>query len=248
MHISLRFSFSLLMALGSLVIVNSDDRSSRSPSTCTFEDIFVSRSGYEVNIFNAQRCKIIDLSGENIGELGIAELSKCSLAHLEIFDLTRNKLGENGGSYLSTILKNASKLTSLAVWGNYLNPQGAIHIIKALNTSGLTHLYMGGNNVQNTGVEVLADALASGSKLEVLHLNGNNIDDTGVVDLADALSRNSMLKELDLQWNRLGERGAAALVTALLQNTVMETLLLGGPEPFKRDAEMCSQNRGMCVV
>ena len=106
MHISLRFSFSLLMALGSLVIVNSDDRSSRSPSTCTFEDIFVSRSGYEVNIFNAQRCKIIDLSGENIGELGIAELSKCSLAHLEIFDLTRNKLGENGGSYLSTILKN----------------------------------------------------------------------------------------------------------------------------------------------
>lgn len=248
MHVSLRCIFSLLVALGSFVIVNSDDRDSRSPSRCTFEDIFVSRSGYEVDIFSAQRCITIDLSGEKIGELGIAELSKCSLAHLEVFDLTRNKLGENGGSYLSTILKNASKLTSLAVWGNYLNPRGAMHIINALNSSALTHLYMGGNNIQNTGAQMLADVLASGSKLEVLHLNGNNIDDTGVVDLADALSRNSRLKELDLQWNHLGERGSAALVTSLLQNTVMEIVLLGGPEPFKRDVEMCSQNRGMCVI
>lgn len=55
--------------------------------------------------------------------------------------------------------------------------------------------------------------------LEALDIGGNNIDENGINALAEALTGNRTLKTLELGYNPIGEKGAAKLSTVLRFDT-----------------------------
>ena len=87
-------------------------------------------------------------------------------------------------------------LTSLNLSENWV-PELGICMAEALKVnSALTELYLANNQIGDTGLKSLSDALSSGAleKLEQLGLGGNQIGDKGLESLSGALSNGAMEK------------------------------------------------------
>ncbi|CAF3411431.1 unnamed protein product [Rotaria socialis] len=104
----------------------------------------------------------------------------------------------------------------------------------------LTTLLLGNNNIGDNGVKYLADALYSGTVLNVLDLSGNNIGpslqtldlsinnigDEGAKYLSDLMENQTELQALDLRSNRITDKGAEFLVIGLNRNTILKRISL----------------------
>ncbi|KAK7912337.1 hypothetical protein WMY93_012548 [Mugilogobius chulae] len=87
-----------------------------------------------------------------------------------------------------------------------------------LSSSSLTHLDLSHNDLQDSGVELLCDALKSAPcRLDTLRLSGCLVSERGGAALASALSStHSHLRELDLSYNHPG--ASAKTLTALRED------------------------------
>ena len=96
----------------------------------------------------------------------------------------------------------------------------------------LSTLYLGWNNIGDSGLTSLATALGSGAlpSLTVLNLTRNQMGDIGVTALASALGKGALpsLRGLNLGYNKIGDDGVIALATALANGTLpnLEVLVL----------------------
>ena len=87
-----------------------------------------------------------------------------------------------------------------------------------------------GQQMGDSGVAMLAHAMATNSTVTKLDLAGNRIRVSGAASLAKAVEINSTLTTLDLSMNEIGDSGAAALAKALEINSTLTTLDLFGNE------------------
>ena len=79
--------------------------------------------------------------------------------------------------------------------------------------SSQTELHLNCNELNNEGVEILADALRSNTSLTTLELKYNEIGDDGVTALADVLRSNATLIDLELRGNHdISKRGKVLLL------------------------------------
>ena len=76
----------------------------------------------------------------------------------------------------------------------------------------------------DSGVAMLAHAMATNSTVTKLDLFGNEIGESGAASLAKAVEINSTLTTLDLSANGIGDSGAAALAKAVEINSTLTTL------------------------
>ena len=151
-------------------------------------------------------------------------LSKTST--LKVLDLQGNKLTEEAGEHLASILFNNPNLKHIYLNDNNIG-KGMFQIAKALQQhSSLEILALGSTNMSREVCDDLALAIECNPCLNNLHLNDNNLQSSSINIILRALSKVSTLRVLNLQSNQLKENAVDYLSTALLNNTRLEQLLL----------------------
>jgi Ran GTPase-activating protein (RanGAP) involved in mRNA processing and transport len=152
-------------------------------------------------IINKQ-CKTLILSWNKITSVGASIIAE-ALNHnttLEKLHLNGNHLSDTGvHSLTKTLALNNSKLQTLDLQSTGIKDEGAKHLTKMLkiNTT-LTGLLVGGNDISNRGIELLANALTyHNDTLLDLYLDRNKPEnDLRADSLVEMLQKNRTLKTL----------------------------------------------------
>ncbi|XP_058622239.1 NACHT, LRR and PYD domains-containing protein 12-like isoform X2 [Onychostoma macrolepis] len=164
---------------------------------------------------------ILRLSGCLVKEEGCAALTSAlssNLSHLRELDLSKNDLQDSGVKLLAAVLKSPNQLNVLRLSGCLVKEEGCAALTSALssNLSHLRELDLSKNDLQDSGVKLLAAVLKSPNQLNVLRLSQCLVTAEGCAALASALSSNpSHLRELDLSYNHPGESGVKLLSETL---------------------------------
>ncbi|XP_051991573.1 NACHT, LRR and PYD domains-containing protein 3-like isoform X2 [Xyrauchen texanus] len=146
------------------------------------------------------------------GSLSSVLQSSKSLREL---DLSNNDLQDSGVKLLSDALKSSHcTLEILRFAACRFTDQCCESLSSVLQSSkSLRELDLSNNDLQDSGVKLLSDALKSPHcSLEILRLSGCMMTEEGCCSVASALRSNlSHLKELDLSYNHPGESGVKLL-------------------------------------
>ncbi|TYZ60429.1 hypothetical protein PybrP1_009379, partial [[Pythium] brassicae (nom. inval.)] len=129
---------------------------------------------------------------------------------------------------------------ALDLRGNRFEAAGAVALAELLRAPhNVVSINLEWNNVGllDHGIEALAAALATDTRLLALDLRNNNVGPEGAKALAKALARNRTLRHLDLRWNDVGNAGALALREALQTNHTLVVLELVGNNSSLKHAE-----------
>ncbi|XP_078059742.1 NACHT, LRR and PYD domains-containing protein 3-like isoform X1 [Mustelus asterias] len=167
-----------------------------------------------------------DLTDSCAEDLASALSTNRSLIDL---DLSVNKLGDSGVKLLSVALRNPDcKIQKLYLYGNDLTDSCAEDLASALSTNrSLIDLYLGSNNLGDSGVKLLSVALRNPDcKIQKLHLYKNALTDSCAEDLASALSTNQSLRILYLESNSFTDQSAPALRRLILTCSSLEEIWL----------------------
>ncbi|XP_072892299.1 NACHT, LRR and PYD domains-containing protein 12-like [Hemitrygon akajei] len=154
--------------------------------------------------------KQLDLENCRIQCEGIQRLGPV-LHKCQELRLRENDVGDSGVKLVCAALRNPEcKIQKLVLWDVGLTYSGAEDLSSALSTNPLlTELYLGGNNLRDSGVKLVSAALRNPE------LDNVGLTDSGAEDLASALSTNPSLTELDLSYNKLGDSGVKLVSEAL---------------------------------
>ncbi|XP_074073496.1 NACHT, LRR and PYD domains-containing protein 3-like isoform X2 [Macrotis lagotis] len=157
-------------------------------------------------------CNLTDVCCQ---DLSSALKNNRSLIHL---DLGCNNLSNNGVKLLCEALENQDcNLQSLELWNCHLSAD-CCHALSSVlkKNQNLTHLNLGANSLQNSGVKVLCEALRNQNcKLQELKLSKCLITAAGCRDLSSALKSSQSLIHLNLTGNGLGDEGVKLLFETL---------------------------------
>lgn len=124
--------------------------------------------------------------------------------------------------------------------GNRFEAAGAVALAELLRAPhNIMSINLEWNNVGllDHGVEALAAALTTDTRLLALDLRNNNVGPEGAKALAQALARNRTLRHLDLRWNDVGNAGVLAFREALQTNHTLVALELVGNNSSLKHAE-----------
>ena len=110
---------------------------------------------------------------------------------------------------------------------------GAISISKMMMVNhSLQELYMGANNIGDSGISAIAKALGN-CMIETLDVKSCNITLYGAATLAAALSSNHTIRVLGLHNNAITVEGALLIVKSAVDNTVCQ--YVGIDNEYKND-------------
>ncbi|CAK7316381.1 NACHT, LRR and PYD domains-containing protein 3 isoform X3 [Vulpes vulpes] len=177
-------------------------------------------------------CEMLQHPGCNIRRLW---LGQCCLSYrccfnissvlsnnqkLEELDLSHNALGDFGIRLLCVGLKHLfCNLNKLWLVNSGLTPGCCPALASMLSTNQkLTHLYLRGNALGDTGVKLLCEGLLHPNcKLQILELDGCSLTSHCCWDLSTLLTSSKSLRELSLGSNDLGDLGVMLLCEVLKQ-------------------------------
>jgi len=148
----------------------------------------------------------------------------CTVNRLEIFN---SSLTLSGIKHLCESLEiEYCPITELNISYVRLTDQ-CVDCISGLVCSKLTQLLLNDNEITDTGVTSLCDALTHPScKVTTLYLSGNQITNTSVTSLCDALTHPSCkVITLDLSGNQITDTGVTSLCDALTHPSCKVTTL-----------------------
>ncbi|XP_051980616.1 NACHT, LRR and PYD domains-containing protein 3-like isoform X1 [Xyrauchen texanus] len=154
-----------------------------------------------------------DLTDQSCSAL--ASVLSSNSSSLRELDLSNNDLQDSGVKLLSDALNSPHcTLEILRFAACRFTDQCCESLSSVLQSSkSLRELDMSNNDLQDSGVKLLSDALKSPHcTLEILRLSGCMVTEEGCCSVASALRSNlSRLKELDLSYNHPGESGVRLL-------------------------------------
>ena len=96
-------------------------------------------------------------------------------------------------------------------------------------------LWMGGNNIGDDGITIIAEALVK-SRIRELHVWECGITVTGAKELATGLSLNSSITVLSVQDNPITVKGARLILQPTIGNGVCEKVWID--DEYKEDNEV----------
>ncbi|XP_078061057.1 NACHT, LRR and PYD domains-containing protein 3 [Mustelus asterias] len=178
-------------------------------------------------------CKIrkLDLYGNALTDSCAEDLASALSTNRSLIDLNLgyNKLGDSGVKLLSVALRNPDcKIQKLDLYGNDLTDSCAEDLASALSTNrSLIDLYLGSNNLGDSGVKLLSVALRNPDcKIQKLDLGHNALTDSCAEDLASALSTKQTLRILSLGSNSFTDQSVPALRRLILTCSSLEEIQL----------------------
>ncbi|XP_058073084.1 protein TONSOKU isoform X2 [Magnolia sinica] len=160
----------------------------------------------------------LDLHCNRLGPVALSQICECPelFAGLEVLNLSRNRLTDSCGSYLSTILENCKALYSLNIEECSITSRTVQKIADALDVcSVLTELCLGKNNpITGNAICNLLAKLATLKRFSELNLNGVKLSKTTIDSLCE-LARSTSLSGLMLGHTNIGADGLVRLTEAL---------------------------------
>ena len=182
---------------------------------------------------NAEEVLFIDLSDNQLGDLGANEVKKFIVNRkrkLKELNLTRTNLTDNAAKDFAEALEHSNcKLETLYLCNNNFTDNAAKDFAAALEHSNckLETLDLSYNNFTDNAAKDFAAALEhSNCKLKTLYLSNNNFTDNAAKDFAEALEHsNCKLEKLYLGNNNFTDNAAKDFAAALKHsNCKLETL------------------------
>ena len=174
----------------------------------------------------------LDISGNEIGDKGIAHIANSLRTNTTISDLDVFHCGISGigvQSLAEAIAANGSiRLERLNIAFNDIGDIGTAHIATALqiNTT-IKWLFMShGGRISDKVGDSLPRALAVNRSLEYLNLIDTNISDTGAAHISTALCVNNSLEFLKVGAYTTTDAAVLSLVDALKTNTSLKDMSL----------------------
>ncbi|XP_077764627.1 NACHT, LRR and PYD domains-containing protein 3 isoform X6 [Canis aureus] len=156
-------------------------------------------------------------------------LSRNSLSLTEL-NLSDNALGDQGVNVLCEMLQHPGcNIRKLWLVNSGLTPGCCPALASMLSTNQkLTHLYLRGNALGDTGVKLLCEGLLHPNcKLQILELDGCSLTSHCCWDLSTLLTSSKSLRELSLGSNDLGDLGVMLLCEVLKQQgCILQSLRL----------------------
>ncbi|CAF1074991.1 unnamed protein product [Adineta steineri] len=177
--------------------------------------------------------------------LRILNLINNSILSNEARDLCiqNNRIGDDGLTYLSSILKNIKTLETLILSRVNMGPIGTESLANALqNNTTLSILRLNNNRIGVQGIQSLMIILQRNKTLVEIDLSNNQIGNEGTQIVADFLSTNTTLLKLNLGINQIGLSGVKYLGDALEKNTTLTSLYLRRNEIDQNGIEYFSQS------
>lgn len=137
--------------------------------------------------------------------------------------MSSNRFGVQGVHEMTPFLQNTSSLTNLDIGGNDIGSEGFNLLWRALRDSPIEKL-----QCRQCGIDSIdIDTNHVPKNLNWLVLDNNNINADGCRELAKLLQGgNSTLYHLDLQRNKIDDEGVGILVNALQNNTSLNFIHL----------------------
>eukprot|EP00759_Apiculatamorpha_spiralis_P007186 PhF_6_TR14241/c0_g1_i1/m.22849 len=131
---------------------------------------------------------LLDLSGNDIGDLGAAALVEMSRGYeLRSLFLAQNCITENGMLSISQYVASSSMLEVLHLQGNPFGDVGVSHLMKAFQPRkeyALRSLYLNATKTTDRSVHNIADVLRtipqSLAGIQEIHFEGNQLTNIGV--------------------------------------------------------------------
>ena len=171
--------------------------------------------------------KILSLSGNNLGDDGIATIARslCKHVRLKILCLQNNNMTEKSAESLASVISSNTKLKELYLGNNNLQ-LGTIKIAISLQTiSTLKVLDLTNNSMTEQVTKELSVAIGNNPSLENICLRGNCLGSSAIM-IVSVLKKLSTIKVLDLSDNRSGEL-SSVVASAIARNKAIERLMLG---------------------
>ena len=213
---------SLPTSLGKLEISNSD-LTEKWATTEVIGDTLCKQTLHDISIHNTA------LSSEpNVASL--ANTIKASAHSLTRLDISDNGLMSDGCSVIADSLKDCTDLCELSIGCNDIGGAGIKSIAASLqHLRNLTALSVTLNSVlfPDEGVQELARALESCSKIQTFSLSSNNMGVDGAKVLAEGLGKHCpKLSILDISNNHIESEGAIALGKVFIQCKNLKELVV----------------------
>jgi Ran GTPase-activating protein (RanGAP) involved in mRNA processing and transport len=173
----------------------------------------------------------IDLSWNHIGHNGANSLANLiMLLKIKHLNLGGNRICNIGSDNIAKALSNYPVLEYLDFSWNYIESNGVFIIAKllALVKLKLKYLNLGGNRIDNRGIEKLTIAMLNYPVIEHINFNDNQMGPNGVNSLTTLLNQSLYLKHLELCSNQLNDIGIEKLASVLGHCTSLIHLNLSG--------------------
>ncbi|XP_010549170.1 PREDICTED: protein TONSOKU-like [Tarenaya hassleriana] len=160
----------------------------------------------------------LDLHCNRFGPTALFQICECPVLfnRLEVLNISRNRLTDACGSYLSTILKSCKALYSLNVEQCSLTSRTIQKIVQALDSeTGLSQLYIGYNNpISGNAIQNLLAKLATLRSFAELSMNGVKLSNQ-VVDSLPRFAKTPSLSRLSLGGSGIGTDGAVKVTESI---------------------------------
>ncbi|XP_038656893.1 NACHT, LRR and PYD domains-containing protein 3-like isoform X4 [Scyliorhinus canicula] len=131
-----------------------------------------------------------------------------------------------GAEEIQRLVPVLHKFKVLSLGSNRISHTDFQQLTMALtNNSSLIQLYLNKNQVGDTGVRYLCEALNSfGCRIQTLELEGNGITDTYTEELAVIPLRNTSMTRVNLANNLLTDRSVCSLQTLIQRHTYLQEI------------------------
>ena len=168
--------------------------------------------------------KSLNLNGnESITEAGLRSLS--TLFHsnncrLELLDLARMNIGDDGMSILAPGLASLPSLQKLNLYGNSIGDQGIQALVGALVNCNIEKLNISSNMLMDSvsGLRALGTLVARGARsMRSLSLNDCSVTAEGLQSFVDGMADCCSLTTLDLSFNHSITANGLACLSSLLR-------------------------------
>jgi len=193
------------------------------------------------SFLNMKVLSILDLSHNEIGDLGMEELAEnlsMSPFNLEEMDISGNHIGKNPTYFARVVpclikaFSHFGRMHTLKMGFNNLRGDQSGNIDKLLTAfidmTALKHLDLQSNILgQNFGTQLdrkpppiclMSDVLIKTLSLKDLNISNNQMETKSVVSIAHGLSHTQTLEHIDISGNPIGKYGLRLLLQSMSNN------------------------------
>ena len=151
------------------------------------------------------------------------------LTTLQALDLSYNNIGSESADGIAAVIDNNPLMNQLWLDGNDLYSTGTIVICNALKKiRTLSILSLCNNGITDDAADELFAVITHNVLLEDLLFSNNQLQYTGITIIAESLNKLIKLRKLDLFNNNISRQGATSLAVVLQNSTCLQDLFLSG--------------------
>lgn len=176
---------------------------------------------------NAENLTVLNLSNNNLGDLGCKYLFK-NLSQNEVLkylNLAGNEISSIGVEFMSDYLIKKDSLTTFILQNNIIGPQGAkllsdpIAQNKSIRAFNLSY-----NGISAQGAEHLQNMFKENKKIISFNFGGNYLQSKGMKHIAEGLKHNTSICYITLEWNNIDDEGVEHMADLISSNLSLSTI------------------------